>query len=463
MIPSDTIAAFATAVAPAARIVLRTSGPRAISVATELCAELPASAGQVTLAFASLRCPAWVYLFHAPRSYTGEDTVEYHLPGSPVLGRMLFDDLLARGIRSAEAGEFTARAYFAGKLDLTEAEGVAATIAAGNAAELAAARQLLAGELARRLLPVTDRIADTLALVEIGIDFAEEDVTFLDVAEVRRRVAEAGALLAALVADSDRFEPLSHEPRVVLAGRPNAGKSSLLNALAGVGRAVVSPVAGTTRDVLSAPVDLPRGRVQLVDAAGVETEPGRVGPVPAEPASRAVDTERSRDADRARRGLRPPRADTARLCAVAVAMQSRAATAIASADVLVLVRDATDDRPDVPLPRPPDLRVTNKVDLTGTPGVSAITGEGLDGLRLAIDTTAFGRCGAGGRLALNRRHLSAVAEARAALARAADRAALAELAAADLRAALDAVGSVVGSVTPDDVLGRIFGTFCIGK
>jgi tRNA modification GTPase len=248
-----------------------------------------------------------------------------------------------------------------------------------------------------------------------------------------------------LATDSDRFEPLSHEPRVVLTGRPNAGKSSLLNALAGHGRAVVSPVAGTTRDVLSAAVDLPRGRVQLIDAAGLDhpsVSPPLCGgfggsQTPAERGANGTDLNGQ--------------------------MQSRAAAAIASADVLVLVRDATDPRPDVPLPRPPDLRVTNKVDLTGTAGVSAVTGVGLDDLRRALDAAAFGRGGTGGRLALNRRHLSAIAEARSALSRAIENAAVPELSAADLRSALDAVGSVVGSVTPDDVLGRIFGGFCIGK
>ena len=439
MVPGDTIAAFATAVAPAARIVLRTSGPRAIAVASDLCDAVPASAARVTLGFDGLRCPAWVSVFRGPHSYTGDDTVEYGLPGSPVLARMFYDDLLARGLRPAEPGEFTARAYFAGKLDLTAAEGVAATIAASNAAELAAARQLMAGELARRLRPITDAVADTLALVEVGIDFAEEDVTFVDAAEVRRRVEVADAALAELVADGGRAEPTSHEPRVVLAGRPNAGKSSLLNALAGVGRAVVSPVAGTTRDVLTVAVDLPRGRVQLVDAAGLD-------PFSDGPEGRAFSPVETRTSGPSLNGE----------------MQRRAADAIATADVLVLVRDATDDRPDVPLPRPPDLRVTNKADLTGGPGVSATAGTGLDDLRRALDAAAFGTA-IGGRLALNRRHLAAVADARAALSRATDQADVPELAAADLRAALDAVGTVVGSVAPDDVLGRIFGAFCIGK
>ena len=436
----DTIAAFATAVAPAARIVLRTSGPAALSVGADLCGELPASAGRVTLAFAGLRCPAWSYVFRAPRSYTGEDTVEYGLPGSPVLARMVYDELIARGLRPAEPGEFTARAYFAGKVGLTEAEGVAATIAAGNAVELAAARQLMNGELARRLRPVTDGLADTLALVEVGIDFAEEEVTVLAADTVRDRLAVVEASLADLVTDADRFEPMSHEPRVVLAGRPNAGKSSLLNALAGRPRAVVSPVAGTTRDVISASVALPRGRAVVIDTAGIN-------PFGDGPEGRASDGEEARPSGPSLNGE----------------MQSRAAAAIGSADVLVLVRDATDDRPDVPLPRPADVRVINKVDLTGGAGVSAVTGVGLDELRVAIDAAAFGRGGTGGRLALNRRHLSAVAEARAALARAAGHADVAELAAADLRAALDAVGSVVGTVTPDDVLGRVFAGFCIGK
>ncbi len=456
MTTGDTIAALATAAVPAARAVVRTSGPSAVATARRLCPGLTvtaASATRATLAFAGLTCPAWVYAFLAPRSYTGEDVVEYHLPGSPVLARLLLDDLLAGGLRSADPGEFTARGYFAGRLDLTAAEGVAATIAASNAAELAAARQLLAGELARRLRPLTDALADTLALVEVGIDFADEDVAFLTADAVRDRVGTVDASLAGLEAEGPAFESSTHVPRIVLAGRPNAGKSSLLNALAGRARAVVSPAVGTTRDALSAPVDLPRGRVDVVDVAGLED--------PVDPAVTA--------------GRRDP-PDLRGADAVDRDVGETARRAIESADHVVLVRDVTDARPPVVLSRGPDLVVWTKVDLRAAPpsghadvpavAVSVTADVGLVPLRSALDGVAFGRptAAAAGtaRLTLNRRHRRSLSAARSALARTAGQTD-AELVAADLRDALDALGAVTGSVTPDDVLGRVFSTFCIGK
>jgi tRNA modification GTPase len=446
MFSGDTIIAISSAVGVGVRMIVRASGPAATQLASDLWQGASPEASHVasgTIAFANLEVSGcWVYVFRSPRSYTGEDLVEFHVPANALLARMLLDDLVARGARPADPGEFTARAYFNGRLDLTEAEGVAATIAASGEQELRAARQLLAGELARRLRPATNLVAETLALAEAGIDFADEGVSFLSATEVTDRIDRVDALLRDLLDNSSRFGRLAHEPRVVLVGRPNAGKSTLLNALAGHERAVTSPVAGTTRDVLTADVALPRGIVKLTDAAGLGGDDAHNDATPAD---------------------------------VARQMRENALRAAETADVLVLVRDVTDSRPDLqPLPRAPDLIIKTKADLlkTDTDGfaVSAKSGANLDALRRELDRLAFGaRAGAGAAgataLALNARHVQAVSEARDALARAGGHVAGdgAELVALELREALDAVGRVVGVVTPDDVLGRIFSTFCIGK
>src|SRR5688500_9184630 len=317
----DTIAAISSAAGPAPRMIVRLSGRDAHTIARALAdtnAEVVGAAAlQARLRFAGLSVASWVYLFNGPRSYTGDDLVEFHVPGNPLLVRMLMNELVARGARPAEPGEFTARAYFNERMDLTQAEGVAAVVCAHGEEELSAARQLLAGELARRLRPAMERIAETLALVEVGIDFSEEDVTFLSAEEVKSRAGEVSADLQRLMDESPRFERLSHEPRVVLVGRPNAGKSTLLNALAGWDRAVVSPVAGTTRDVVSAEVSLARGMVLVLDAAGLEEET-----LPPEDA----------------------RAEDAAAAMIARAMHGHALAAVESADLVLLVRDVTDTR-----------------------------------------------------------------------------------------------------------------------
>src|ERR1051326_5776421 len=193
MTSSDTIVAISSAVGPAARIIVRLSGQQAHAIATSVVNPPlggPSTAHRCRLNFANLTTPAWIYLFASPRSYTGQDMVEFHIPGNPILARLLLDALIAHGARHAEPGEFTARAYFSGRLDLSEAEGVAATIAASNEQELRAARQLLSGELSRRLRPLMDLMAETLALIEVGIDFSEEDVSFLSAAELGTRIAK---------------------------------------------------------------------------------------------------------------------------------------------------------------------------------------------------------------------------------------------------------------------------------
>lgn len=435
MITADTIAAISSSMASAARIIIRTSGSRSFALAEMLGASLDSnsSAERREIAFAGLKLPAWIYCFRGPQSYTAEDIVEYHVPGNPVLAKLLLNELLARGTRPAEPGEFTARAFFNGRMDLTGAEGVAATISAQNQRELAAARQLLAGELVNRLRPVLDSLTETLALVEVGIDFVEEDVSFISRDEQRAQVKQADEALARLLAQSARFERLAHEPQVVLIGRPNAGKSTLLNALAGRQRAVVSATAGTTRDMLTTEVVLPRGMVRLTDVAGID--------------SLTPSSEIERET------------------------RSQALIAAESADVLVLVRDLTDSEPLLSLKRAPSLVVRTKLDLVPSAtiaeglAVSAFTGAGMEKLRNALDAICFGDAGAAASLALNLRHVRAIQEARTSLGRALEAIenAGAEVLAMELRESIEAIGSILGRVTPDELLGRIFAGFCIGK
>jgi tRNA modification GTPase len=434
----DTICALSTSLAsPSARAILRVTG-RGTLDATRAVGLDRVEHGKVTTfplligVRGGVTVRASAYPFLAPRSLTGQDLIELHLPASPFIVKRTLEALMRAGARQAEPGEFTARAYLNGKLNLSQAEGVAATIAASSRRELDAARQLLAGELATRLAPAMDRLADTLALVEVGIDFADEDVTFLPRAEVAKRVEQSVGELTRLVSESPRLERLSLTPRVVLAGLPNAGKSTLMNALARKHRAVVSDVAGTTRDALSADIVLARGTVTLVDVAGLDD---------------------SADGDE-----------------IAIQMRDAARREIARADLLIRVIDIGSTQTPVVLPRAPDLTVLTKADLADAfpreaIAVSAFTGAGLESLRHTIDALAFGReSSASTSLALNARHVAHIEQAIEAL-RAAQRALHAgdEIVAHLLRDALDQLGQVLGSVSADDVLGRIFSRFCIGK
>lgn len=431
---TDTIAAISSGVGPAARMIVRLTGDRALPIAQSLAEEAPPAspaACRSSIRLGQMSVPCWLYCFAAPRSYTGHDLVEFHIPGNPLLARMVLDALVSAGARQAEAGEFTARAYFNGRLDLTQAEGVAAMVSAANEGQLRAAQALLAGELPRRLAPIMDRLANLLARVEAQIDFADEGIADIPASEITHSLALVREQLHQLVRDSGRFERLTHEPRIVLTGRPNAGKSTLLNALAGSERAIISPLAGTTRDVLTATATLRSGQVTVIDAAGLE------------------DQEVGNDID--------------------AQMQTQARAAIASADVIVQVQELADTRPAIQLPRQPDLMVRTKCDLhprTQAPDdqlfVSAQHAIGMDRLRDALDRLAFGDPAAEARLALNARHLAAIGECQASIGRI-DADLPAEVVALELREGLDALGGILGQMTPDDILGRVFASFCIGK
>lgn len=430
--PADTIVALSSPPGASPRAVVRLSGPRAWSLAAGVFS--PAPTTPRARVEGALRLPGWpsadavAVAFRAPRSYTGQDVVELWVPGAPPLVRRLLLVLEAAGARPAAPGEFTRRAFLAGRLDLTQAEAVLALTTAEDQAGLRAALRALEGGVRARVDEVKAALLDVLAHVEAAIDFSDEDIDLAPGDVLAARLDEAAARLRALLG-AGRARPAGTEPVVALVGPANAGKSSLLNALCGAPLAIVADAPGTTRDVVAGAWRLPSGRlVRLLDTAGDKEAAG------------ALEAE-------------------ALSCARAAAE---------SADVVVRVVDGL-----APAPVEGDgLVVVTKADLA--PGVggglrtSVVTGEGLDELARAVDAALSSGADPASDLVGSARQEAHIARAHEAVGRAAellrgDDPARAELAAVDLGEALEALGQLTGAVTTDDVLDRVFGQFCIGK
>ncbi|MBJ6981924.1 tRNA uridine-5-carboxymethylaminomethyl(34) synthesis GTPase MnmE [Luteimonas sp. MC1572] len=442
---TDTIVAVATAPGAGGIGIVRLSGPASSAIAATLCgrrlrprhahhARFRDAAGEVLDDGIAL-------LFPGPASYTGEDVAELQAHGNPALLQALVARCCVLGARMARPGEFTERAFLNGRLDLAQAEAVADLIAAGDMLAARAARRALDGAFSHRVEALADALVAIRVHAEAAIDFADEPLDTLGGDLLAARLGEARADLAALLAAAERGRRLRDGLHAVIVGPPNAGKSSLLNALAGSERAIVTDVAGTTRDLLRESLHIDGAELVLVDTAGLR-EGGD-----------AIERE----------GMR------------------RAHDELKRAGLAVVVLDARDPDAgraalDIALAGVPEiLWLHNKADLlpvdapAAAPGVlrvSARSGAGLDALHARLRAAVLGEPAAGeGEFTARARHVEALARAAGHLEIAADALATEtlDLAAEALRAAHRALGEVTGQVGADELLGHIFSRFCIGK
>ena len=455
---SSTIAAIATPPGSGGIGVVRVSGPVAAAVAHALLGRLPqprlATLGRFRDANGASLDEGLALWFPGPNSYTGEDVLELQGHGSPAALPLVLSAALAAGARLAQPGEFTQRAYLNGRMDLAQAEAVADLIAAGSAAAARAAVRSLSGEFSDRVNALAMGLLQTRALCEASLDFPDERDVPVAV-ELAGPLASLEQACRALLEATRHGVRHSQAPRVVLAGRPNAGKSSLLNALTHEDTAIVTPVPGTTRDVLQVEVELAGVGLTLLDTAGLRD---------------TVDVVEQEGVRRARAAV-----VNADLVLYLVDSADNEALAAAADDIQAM---NLDELPGQNAATERLLLVASKTDLAGAGAndaallpdalrVSTATGEGLDALRTEILRRLGRGSGEGvGAFSARERHVQAVCEALHYLeaARAADNAkAGGELVAEELRLAQDALGAITGRTVSDDVLAEVFGRFCIGK
>jgi tRNA modification GTPase len=447
---AETIAAISTPPGRGGIGIVRLSGPQAASIAAQLVRlRQPLEHARARLADVldadgdepARIDEALVTWFAAPNSYTAEDVVEIAAHGSPVVLELLLRRALELGARLAEPGEFTQRAFLAGRLDLTQAEAVRDLIEAQTLTQVRQAASQMGGALSRRAAPVKFALVELIALLEAGIDFAEDDVDVAPEAEIARRIGELTSPLTALEASFARGRIVHDGLTLAIVGRPNAGKSSLFNRLVERERAIVTAQPGTTRDLVTERISLDGIPLELVDTAGL------------------------------REGL-----EEAEQLGIA-----RSREALADAALVLVVLDATEPLNDEEqrllqaVEGRPALIVANKCDLAQASSAgaavaplrtSALTGEGIATLRERILALATGGAASEPGMLTSLRHHQAISTALAALADAAQANAGGiphEMILLDLYRALWALDSLTGQTTSDDILNLIFSTFCIGK
>ncbi len=443
----DTIAAIATAPGRGGIGIVRLSGPLAAPIAREVTGSLPRPRHATLASFSGpqgeLLDQGVALSFPAPHSYTGEDVLELQGHGGPVVLHEILRRCVGLGARLAEPGEFTRRAFLNDRLDLAQAEGVADLIDAASAEAARGAARSLAGEFSARVVALVAALTRLRMHVEACIDFPEEEIDAADRRAQRDGLASVREDLARLLAEASQGAVLREGLSVVLVGRPNVGKSSLLNRLAGEDLAIVTAVAGTTRDAVRATVLLEGVPIHLIDTAGLRESGDEVERI----------------------GI------------------ARTWEAIAKAGAALFITDAAQGEREEEarilgqLPTGlPLARVTNKIDLAriapgrtdrdrGEVGIqlSAKTGEGVGELRGWLLEVAGWRPSGEGLFLARERHLVALREADSHLARAENDMQAFELFAEDLRLAQHSLGRITGVVSADDLLGQIFSRFCIGK
>ncbi|MBI1313363.1 GTP-binding protein [bacterium] len=468
---SDTIAAISSAVGPACRGIVRVSGNEVAGILGRVFTQpirTLCRASRIDAAIElqpGIELPLSVSLWPDARSFTGEPMAELHLPGSPPLIDAVLRRVFDAGARPARRGEFTLRAFLAGKLDLAQAEAVLGVIDAADSTELSTALRQLAGGLSSRISAVRDDLLNLLADLEAGLDFVEEDIEFVSSDETVSRLTSAAEAIAEIERGATARMQSRTQTRVVLAGLPNAGKSTLFNALLNRDAAIVSEQSGTTRDYLTATVRWGRLDVELIDTAGWELERSGIESVAQHFrdeqiceadvivwCSSAVLSHEEVDQDRQLRELLPTLTR-----AVCVQTQSDRLTEIAA--------DAVSERPE----SLDDAAVAGTTTCSDSIlAISAFTGDGLATLRkLLIDrlvadasetSELLGSTAARSRTALKRAVSSLDTARTEAQFGSGD-----ELVAVEIREAIASLGEVVGAVYTDDLLDRIFSRFCIGK
>jgi tRNA modification GTPase len=454
MINTDTIAAIATATGRSGVGIVRVSGPKAKSVAEQLLStklqprhahycDFTSNKGEVLDQGIAL-------FFPGPHSFTGEDVLELQGHGGPVILDLLLREISQLGVRLARPGEFSERAFLNDKLDLAQAEAIADLIDATSEQAARNALHSLQGAFSKRINEMVEALIHLRIYVEASIDFPEEEIDFLSDGKVARDLDEIVNKLTAVFKEAHQGVLVRDGMRVVIAGRPNAGKSSLLNALSGRESAIVTSIEGTTRDVLREHIHIDGMPLHIIDTAGLRESPDEVEQIGIARAWQEI-----QQADR-----------------VLLLVDSRQSTLNDPHEIWPEFVDKLQDRSKITL-------VRNKIDLSNEQpglfntsagnsyiGISAATGAGIDDLKQHLkNIMGFSETGEGGFTA-RRRHLDALERADKCLASGKAQLqgyAAGELLAEDLRQAQNTLSEITGEFTPDDLLGRIFSSFCIGK